>query len=105
MSIQVNLDYTGTGRVEVKIQVIANNHEEAFKTAQNILNQQKSWYRKHKEELKADQEHYKKILQFGPGYDTDGVSNLDQMKQQLKESLPNDKELINKSTALRTGVF
>jgi deferrochelatase/peroxidase EfeB len=41
MSFVINLDYTGSGRVEVKIQVMANNHEEAFKTAQNILNQQK----------------------------------------------------------------
>jgi rare lipoprotein A (peptidoglycan hydrolase) len=68
MSYSVNLDYTGTGRVEVKIQVIADNHVKAFKTAQNILNQQKSWYRKHKEEARADQNHYKKLLQYGPDY-------------------------------------
>lgn len=68
MSYSVNLDYTATGRVEVKIQVIANNHDQALKTAQNILNHQKTWYRKHKDEVKADQEFYKKILQYGPGY-------------------------------------
>lgn len=69
MSYAVNLEYTGTGRVEIKIQVIANNHEDAFKAAQNILNQQKTWYRKHKEEARADQKHFKKLLQFGPSYE------------------------------------
>jgi hypothetical protein len=100
MSFVINLDYTGTGRVEVKIQVMANNHEEAFKTAQNILNQQKSWYRKHKEELIADQEHYKKILQFGPGYVEPHEERV------IMNGETESKPLYpHKRIALRTGVF
>jgi hypothetical protein len=97
MSYSTNIDYTGTGRVEVKIQVIADNHEKAFKTAQNILNQQKSWYRKHKEEALRDQKHYKRLLQYGPNYDDDN-SKLNHLNQQQldEEGYSKDKELANK---------
>jgi hypothetical protein len=66
MSYAVNIAYTDLGRVEVKIQVMADDHQKALDTAQTVLNQQKNWYRKHKQEASEEQQHYKKLLRHGP---------------------------------------
>ena|SRR5215216_110324 len=106
-SYAINVDYTSLGRVEVKIQVMADSHEQALQTAQNILDQQKSWFKKHKEEARKEQEHYKKLLHFGPDYDAQ-AHMIEQKQQQIESSLSSDtttNEFIQKTMteALKSG--
>jgi hypothetical protein len=85
-SYAINFDYTSLGRVELKIQVMADSHEQALQTAQNLLDQQKTWYKKHKEEARKEQDHYKKLLHFGPDYDAQ-AHMIEQKQQQIESDI------------------
>lgn len=65
----VNVSYTNLGRVHIKIELMADSHEDALETAQNILNVQKTWFKKHKKDAEEEHKRYKKLLRFGPGHD------------------------------------
>jgi hypothetical protein len=41
----VNIDYTSLGRIHFKIELMADSHEQALKSAQDVLNIQRSGLR------------------------------------------------------------
>lgn len=58
----VNIDYTSLGRIHFKIELMADSHEQALKSAQDVLNIQKKWFKKHKQEALDEHKRYKTLL-------------------------------------------
>jgi hypothetical protein len=80
----VNIDYTSLGRIHFKIELMADSHEQALKSAQDVLNIQKKWFKKHKQETLDEHKRYKTLLRHGPDYDAIQQQQQQKEKQQIE---------------------
>ena len=80
----VSIDYTSLGRIHFKIELMTDSHEQALKSVQAVLNIQKKWFKKLKQEALDEHKRYKTLLHHGTDYDAIQQQQQQKEKQQIE---------------------